>query len=81
MFICSGLCIVVGVVSHISGVIIGRFLSGFVSAIPSIMVACSIEDIYDAESSMDDLYIITFTETDLALGSTYNSYITETIRW
>lgn len=38
-----------GTIPHISGIIIGRLFSGFLSAIPSIIVAGSFEDKYDAE--------------------------------
>jgi hypothetical protein len=44
IFLDSGFCIIVSVIPHISAVVIGRFFSGVLSAIPTIVVAGSIED-------------------------------------
>jgi MFS family permease len=44
-------CLITAVVPHTTaGVIVGRFISGLASAVPSVVVAGSIEDIYDARS-------------------------------
>jgi MFS family permease len=50
-YICSALlyamfCLVAALPNHIVGVIIGRFFSGFLSAIPSVVVGGSIEDMW-----------------------------------
>ena len=49
-------CLLVGVVPHIAGVFIGRFFSGFASAVPSVVLAGSIEDLFgDGTHPLDRL--------------------------
>jgi len=50
MLMISVSCVVVAAVPNIAGVIIGRLVSGFFSAVPSIVTAGTIEDIFDAEA-------------------------------
>ncbi|KAM5444755.1 hypothetical protein MferCBS31731_000210 [Microsporum ferrugineum] len=51
----SVFCVIVGVVPSISGAIVGRFFTGFLSAIPTIVVAGSIEDMFN---SKDRIWLI-----------------------
>lgn len=39
-------CLVAALPNHIAGVVIGRLFSGFLSAIPSVVVGGSIEDMW-----------------------------------
>jgi MFS family permease len=72
----------IGTTPNISGVIIGRFFSGLLSAIPTIVVAGSIEDMFTAERRV--WMIFTWgvaANIGLTLGPIYGSYITQHIGW
>lgn len=49
MFLYCGTMILTGRVPHIAAVTAGQFFEGLLSAIPTIIVAGSIEDMYGAE--------------------------------
>ncbi|TVY82572.1 putative transporter, partial [Lachnellula suecica] len=82
MFLYSGFCIMIGTTPNISGVIIGRFFSGLLSAIPTIVVAGSIEDMFTAEKRVWTIFAWgVAANIGLALGPIYGSYITYHIGW
>src|ERR1700722_16711359 len=77
-FLYSGFCIIAGTVPHITGVIVGRFFSSLVSAIPSVVVAGSIEDMFGTHARVWMIFSWGgFSNIGLTLGPIYSSYITE----
>jgi MFS family permease len=81
-FLYSGFCIVAGTVPHISGIIVGRFFSGLVSAIPSVVVAGSVEDMYETHARIWMIFAWgAFSKIGLTLGPIYSVYITEEVGW
>jgi len=75
-------CIIVGVPKSVSSAVIGRFISGFMSAVPSIIVSGSIEDMYDVNQRVWLMYAWACATTGgLLLGPVYGSYISAAIGW
>ncbi|KAK2873355.1 hypothetical protein FQN49_002408 [Arthroderma sp. PD_2] len=78
----SVFCVIVGVVPSIAGVAVGRFFSGFLSAIPTIVVAGSIEDIFN---SKDRIWLIFMwalvANMGLILGPIMSIYIIAQLDW
>ncbi|KAL8934262.1 MAG: hypothetical protein Q9216_005991 [Gyalolechia sp. 2 TL-2023] len=56
-FLYAVFCVLVAAVPSLTGVFTGRAFVGFVSAIPSIVVAGSIEDLYDSEARTGMIYL------------------------
>ncbi|KAL4935105.1 hypothetical protein BDV06DRAFT_137543 [Aspergillus oleicola] len=78
----SVFCVVVGVVPSPTGVAVGRFFSGLCSAIPTVVSAGSIEDMFN---SKDRIWMI-FTWTlmanlGLVLGPIMSAYIIASLSW
>lgn len=75
--------IVVAAPNHIAGVVVGRFLSGFVSALPSTVACGSLEDIWDARARIWALSIyIIFAVMSLGVGPPVATYLaTSPIGW
>ncbi|OQD77508.1 hypothetical protein PENDEC_c002G05180 [Penicillium decumbens] len=75
-------CVIVGVVPHIAGVAIGRFFSGFLSAIPTIIVAGSIEDMYNSKHRVWLIFLWALVANmGLTLGPIMSTYITVHLSW
>jgi MFS family permease len=75
-------CIIVGVVPDIAGVAVGRFFSGFMSAIPTIIVAGSIEDMFNSKDRVWLIYIWALVANmGLTLGPIMSTYITVQLGW
>jgi len=82
MFLDTGLQIIIGTVPHISAIIVGRFFSGLLSAIPTNVVAGSIEDMYGSENRVWTMFAWgVAANVGLAVGPIYSTYICETIGW
>lgn len=78
----SVFCLVVGVVPSLAGVIVGRFFSGFLSAIPAIVVAGSIEDMYNSKDRVWLIFLWAIVANmGLALGPIMSIYITVALSW
>ncbi|KAL4804174.1 major facilitator superfamily domain-containing protein [Aspergillus unguis] len=74
--------ILTGVVPSSAGVFIGRFISGYSSAVPEIVLAGSIEDQYGRHPRIWFLWLWNCcTMTGLAVGPIYGSYISDAIGW
>jgi MFS family permease len=71
-----------GIVPSAAGVFFGRFMSGFASAVPSVVIAGSIEDMY-ASTHRVWMILLWNSSTTLALtiGPIYGSYIAHAIGW
>lgn len=76
----SVFCVLVGVVPSLAGVVVGRFLSGFLSAMPTIVVAGSIEDMFNSKSRVWLIFLWAFVaNTGLVIGPIMSIYITSSL--
>lgn len=75
-------CIIIAAVPSIAAVFIGRFVTGLLSAIPSIVVAGSIEDLYRTEARVWLVFVwLTTANLGLVVGSILGSYVSYSIGW
>ncbi|RAL13301.1 synaptic vesicle transporter [Aspergillus homomorphus CBS 101889] len=75
-------CLLVGVVPSPAGVFIGRFISGYASSVPAIVLAGSIEDMYSTSPRLWLLWLWNCsTILGLCVGPIYGSYIVSAIGW
>ncbi|KAL2066765.1 hypothetical protein VTL71DRAFT_2837 [Oculimacula yallundae] len=75
-------CLIVGLVPGVYGAVIGRFISGFVSAVPSIIVSGSLEDMFNMKHRVWTMYAWACATTGgLLVGPIYGSYIAATLGW
>lgn len=75
-------CVVVGVIPSLAGVVIGRFFSGFLSAIPTIVVAGSIEDMFNSKDRIWLIFLWAMVANmGLILGPIISTYITDHLGW
>ncbi|KAJ5107490.1 hypothetical protein N7456_004165, partial [Penicillium angulare] len=78
----SAFCLIVGIAPTIVAVSIGRFFSGFLSAIPAIVVAGSIEDMYNAKDRVWLIFLwAVVANMGLALGPIMGIYIIVNSGW
>jgi MFS family permease len=69
-------------VHSLAAVFIFRFITGFLSAIPTMVVAGSIEDIFDEERRTWIVYLwATVSNVGLVVGSVMATYISYSIGW
>ncbi|KAB8234273.1 major facilitator superfamily domain-containing protein [Aspergillus alliaceus] len=74
--------LLVGVVPSPVGMFVGRFLSGYASAVPSIVLAGSIEDLYTHRTRLWLIWLWNCSTTiGLCVGPIYGSYIVSSIGW
>lgn len=75
-------CIVVAVVPSLGLAVIARFVGGVLSAIPTIVVAGSIEDLFDMEQRITMVFLWALIgNMGLVLGPMYSAYITYSLGW
>ncbi|XMA10266.1 hypothetical protein WAI453_003057 [Rhynchosporium graminicola] len=75
-------CLIVGLVPGVYGAVIGRFIAGFVSAVPSIIVSGSLEDMFNMKHRVWTMYAWACATTGgLLVGPIYGSYIAATLGW
>ncbi|KAH8879771.1 MFS multidrug transporter [Thozetella sp. PMI_491] len=78
----SVFCVVVALSPSIAGVAIGRFMTGFLSAIPSIVVAGSIEDLWNAHARVWLIFIWALAgNIGLIIGPILGNYIIASLGW
>lgn len=78
----SVFCLIVGIVPSLAAVIVGRFFAGFLSAIPAIVVAGSIEDMYNSKDRVWLIFLWAIVANmGLALGPIMSIYITVSLSW
>lgn len=66
----------------IAGVVIGRFFSGFLSAIPTVVVAGSIEDMFNAKGRVWLIFLwAVVANMGLALGPIMSIFIIARLSW
>lgn len=75
-------CLLVGMAPSIAAVAIGRFFSGFLSAIPAVVVAGSIEDMFNAKDRVWLIFLwAVVANMGLALGPIMSIYIIARLCW
>jgi len=74
--------IVTAAVPHIVAVYIGRFVAGFVAAVPATMAFGNFTDTHDDQVRVWIVYFYTFTgNLGLVVGPIYGAYIVENLGW
>jgi MFS family permease len=75
-------CVVTGVTPSIVGVAFGRFLGGLASAVPAVVVAGSVEDLFDERSRIWLIWLWNcLTVAGQVLGPVYSTYIAARFGW
>lgn len=75
-------CLIVGLVPSISGVIVGRLASGFLSAIPTVIVAGSIEDMFNSKGRVWMIFLwAVVANMGMISGPIMSVYITTHLGW
>ena len=75
-------CVLTGVTKSIVGVIFGRLLSGLASAVPAVVVAGSVEDLFNEKQRIWLIWVWNCsTVAGQVLGPVYSSYIAAALGW
>ncbi|CZR53513.1 related to MFS multidrug transporter [Phialocephala subalpina] len=75
-------CLITGCVPSIPGAFVGRFIAGFMSAVPSIIVSGSIEDMFNMQQRVWMMFLwACATTSGLLLGPVYGTYISHSLGW
>ncbi|KAK0702278.1 putative MFS multidrug transporter [Lasiosphaeris hirsuta] len=75
-------CLIISVVPHPAAVWAGRFVAGFASAVPAVVTAGSIEDMFDGGQRVWLVVLWNAGSTaGLCLGPVYGAYITSALNW
>lgn len=74
--------VVIGNVSHVGAVIVGRFLQGLSSALPTVVIAGSAEDIFHSGHRIWMLYAwAVAANVGICMGPIFGTYIVSAIGW
>ncbi|KAK3389263.1 major facilitator superfamily transporter [Podospora didyma] len=75
-------CLLIAVVPHQSSVWLGRFVTGFASAVPAVVTAGSIEDMFDSKQRVWLIVLWNAGSTaGLCFGPIYGAYIISALNW
>jgi MFS family permease len=75
-------CILVAAAPNIGAVFAGRFITGFLSAIPSVIVSGSIEDLFDTEARIWMFFAWSvIVNLSLVIGPLLAFYIANALNW
>lgn len=75
-------CVIVGISPSVAGVAVGRFFSGFVSAIPTVIVAGSIEDMFDSKGRVWMIFLWAMAANfGLCMGPIASAFIAACLGW
>lgn len=78
----TGFCVLTGAIPSISAVVVGRFFCGLLSAIPTVVVLGSMEDMFNAKERIWTIYFwATAGSLALCVGPIMSSYITVALGW
>lgn len=81
-FAYGGSCVLVGAAPNAAAAIVGRFLSGVFSSIPTVVVSGSIEDLYDSEARIWTFFFWNVTvNCSLIFGPIYAAYVAMELGW
>lgn len=74
--------IIIPTVHSLAAVYVGRFMTGFFSAIPSVVAAGSIEDVFNEKTRMwlVSAWLI-IANLSLAVGPIFAAYVSSSIGW
>ncbi len=74
--------IIIPTIHSLAAVYVGRFMTGFFSAIPSIVAAGSIEDIFNERTRMWLVSVwLIVANLSLAVGPIFAAYVSSSIGW
>ena len=69
-------------VPSLAGIVIGRFITGFLSAIPTVVVAGSIVDLFNAKDRIWLVFLWTLVSNmGLIIGPIMSTYVTVALGW
>ncbi|KAL3438435.1 subtilisin-like protein [Aspergillus tetrazonus] len=75
-------CVIIAAVPSIKGVVFGRMLSGFLSAIPSTIVVGSVEDMFNSRDRVWMIWIWALVANlGLVVGPIMGTFITAELHW
>ena len=75
-------CVIAASVPSFAAVIVARFITGVLSAIPTIVVAGSIEDIYNMQARVWMIFCWALVgNLGLVLGPIFSTYIAHDLNW
>lgn len=75
-------CVITGVTPSIVGVAFGRFLGGLASAVPAVVVAGSVEDLFNEQSRIWLIWLWNcLTVAGQVLGPVYSTFIAARLGW
>lgn len=75
-------CVLIGVIHPLAGVVIGRSVTGFLSAIPTIVVAGSIEDMWNSQARIWFIFAWAMVANmGLIVGPIMSTYICTSLGW
>lgn len=81
-FIYCVFSVITAAVHSLPAIIIARFLSGLASAIPTIVVAGSIEDLYNMKARVWMIFVWAVVgNAAVCVGPIYSSYVTQNLGW
>ena len=75
-------CVIIAAVPSVKGVVFGRLLSGFLSAIPSTIVVGSVEDMFNSRDRVWMIWIWALVANlGLVVGPIMGTFITAELHW
>jgi len=75
-------CICIAAIPHVAGAALGRFISGVMSAVPSVVVSGSVEDMYNMKDRVWMMFLwASATTLGMLLGPIYGSYVSIYLGW
>lgn len=75
-------CVMIAVVPSLAGIVIGRFMTGVLSGIPTTVTAGSIEDLFNAKDRIWFIFLwAMISNLGLALGPIMSAYIIAGLGW
>ncbi|KAJ5225329.1 hypothetical protein N7468_006554 [Penicillium chermesinum] len=78
----SGLCAMIGAVDSPAAAVVGRYLTGVLSSIPTVIIVGSMEDIFNAKARIwTMLPYIGVAQIGVSLGPVMSAYITQAFGW
>ena len=75
-------CICIACIPHVAAVAVGRFVSGVMSAVPSVVVSGSVEDMFNVKQRVWMMFFwASATTLGMLLGPLYGSYVSVYVGW
>lgn len=75
-------CVMIADVPNFAAVVIGRFITGVLSSVPTVIIAGSIEDMFDTEDRIWMVFLwAVIANLGLVLGPITSTYITYSFGW